>query len=606
MRPLLDRLATALAPAPDADKVIAAAPAVPVRDVIRRFWPLAKPFRKVFVAGLLLAALLPLIEAGEIWLFKLIVDNVLVAESLGPLAVYVPVMVGLALLGAALSFGDEYAATWVGERFTFNLRRRLFAHLQTLEPDALDGRRHGDVLARITGDVRSVEALVLSALGELVTAGARLLFFTGALFLLSWKLALAALVVVPLFYFAAKRFARLSRRAAREARRRSGSLSAVAEEALANAALVQSANTQGRELARFDREAEGKIAASLASTRISGLFAPVIDLIELTGAVLIIILGTWALAGDELTIGGLLAFLAYLAQLYRPVRDLSHLGQTVFEASAGAERVIELLETRPRVQDAPHAHPLTRVVGELELENVSYRYPGSERPAIDRVSLLVRPGHSVALVGASGAGKSTLAKLALRFADPDAGTVRLDGHDLRDLTLRSVREHVSLLQQEAPLFDGTVRENVAYGSPHATDAEIEQALDVAAAAGLADELPDGLASRTGQRGRGLSGGQRRRVAMARALLQRAPVLVLDEPSSGLDPEASRSLVDPLKRLMRDRATLLITHDLTLAAAADEAVVLQDGRVVERGAPADLAGIGGAWARLQGDEHELAA
>jgi len=606
MRPLLDRLAAALAPAPDADRVVAAAPAVPVRDVIRRFWPLAKPFRKVFVAGLLLAALLPLIEAGEIWLFKLIVDDVLVAEALGPLAIYVPVMVGLALLGAALSFGDEYAATWVGERFTFNLRRRLFAHLQTLEPDALDGRRHGDVLARITGDVRSIEALVLSALGELVTAGARLLFFGGALFLLSWKLALAALVVVPLFYFAAKRFARLSRRAAREARRRSGSLSAVAEEALANAALVQSANTQGRELARFDREAEGKIAASLASTRISGLFAPVIDLIELTGAVLIIILGTWALAGDELTIGGLLAFLAYLAQLYRPVRDLSHLGQTVFEASAGAERVIELLETRPRVQDAPHAHPLTRVLGELELENVSYRYPGSERPALDRVSLLVRPGHSVALVGASGAGKSTLAKLALRFADPDAGAVRLDGHDLRDLTLRSVRDHVALLQQEAPLFDGTVRENVAYGSSHATDAEIEQALDVAAAAGLADELPDGLATRTGQRGRGLSGGQRRRVAMARALLQRAPVLVLDEPSSGLDPEASRSLVGPLKRLMRDRATLLITHDLTLAAAADEAIVLQDGRVVERGAPGDLAGSGGAWARLRGERYELAA
>jgi ATP-binding cassette, subfamily B, bacterial len=606
MRALLDRLATALAPAPDADKVVAAAPAVPVRDVIRRFWPLAKPFRKVFAAGLLLAALLPVIEAGEIWLFKLIVDDVLVAEALGPLAIYVPVMVGLALLGAALSFGDEYAATWVGERFTFNLRRRLFAHLQTLEPDALDGRRHGDVLARITGDVRSIEALVLSALGELVTAGARLLFFTGALFLLSWKLALAALVVVPLFYFAAKRFARLSRRAAREARRRSGSLSAVAEEALANAALVQSANTQGRELARFEREAEGKIAASLASTRISGLFAPVIDLIELTGAVLIIILGTWALAGDELTIGGLLAFLAYLAQLYRPVRDISQLGQTVFEASAGAERVIELLETRPRVQDAPHAHSLTRVLGQLELDNVSYRYPGSERPALDNVSLLVRPGHSVALVGASGAGKSTLAKLVLRFADPDAGTVRLDGHDLRDLTLRSVREHVSLLQQEAPLFDGTVRENVAYGSPNATDTEIHQALDDAAAAGLADELPDGLATRTGQRGRGLSGGQRRRVAMARALLQRAPVLVLDEPSSGLDPEASRSLVGPLKRLMRDRATLLITHDLTLAAAADEAVVLQDGRVVERGAPGDLAGSGGAWARLRGERHELAA
>lgn len=606
MRSLLDRLAAALAPAPDDDKVVAAAPAVPVRDVIRRFWPLAKPLRKVFAAGLVLAALLPAVEAAEIWLFKLIVDNVLVAEALGPLAVYVPIMVGLALLGAALSFGDEYAATWVGERFTFNLRRRLFAHLQTLEPDALDRRRHGDVLARITGDVRSIETLVLSALGELVTAGARLLFFTGALFLLSWKLALAALVVVPLFYVAAKRFARLSRRAAREARRRSGSLSAVAEEALANAALVQSANTQGRELGRFEREAEGKIAASLAGTRISGLFAPVIDLIELTGAVVIIVLGTWALAGDELTLGGLLAFLAYLAQLYRPVRDLSHLGQTVFEAAAGAERVIELLETKPRVQDAPHARPLVRVHGQLELERVSYRYPGSERPALERVSLLVRPGRCVALVGASGAGKSTLAKLALRFADPDAGTVCLDGHDLRDLTLRTLREHVALLLQDAPLFDGTVRENVAYGRPRATEAEVREALDAAAADGLADELPDGLATCVGQRGRSLSGGQRRRVAMARALLQDAPVLVLDEPSSGLDAEASRRLLGPLRRLMCDRATLLITHDLTLAAATDEVVVLEDGRVVERGAPATLAGTGGAWARLQGEPHELAA
>ena len=268
---------------------------------------------------------------------------------------------------------------------------------------------------------------------------------------------------MPLCFFAARSFARLSRRAAREARRRSGSLTAVAEEALGNAALVQSANTQGRELARFEREAEGKIAASLASTRISGLFAPVIDLIELLGAVLIIVFGTWALAGDELTLGGLLAFLAYLAQLYRPVRDLSHLGQTVFEASAGAERVIELLDTEPAVRDAPHARPLARAFGQLELDRVSYRYPGSERPALEDVSLAVRPGRCVALVGASGAGKSTLAKLALRFADPDTGTVRLDGHDLRDVTLRSLRDQVALLLQDAPLFDGTVRANVAYG-----------------------------------------------------------------------------------------------------------------------------------------------
>ena len=245
------------------------------------------------------------------------------------------------------------------------------------------------------------------------------------------------------------------------------------------------------------------------------------------------------------------------------------------------------------------ARPLGRVFGQLELSGVSYTYPGSERPALDGVTLRVSPGRSVAVVGASGAGKSTLAKLAVRFADPDGGTVRLDGHDTRDLTLESLREHVALLLQEAPLFDGTVRENVAYGRPDASDADVAAALAAAAASGLADELPDGVATRTGQRGRSLSGGQRRRVAMARALLQDAPVLVLDEPSAGLDAISTRRLLDPLRRLMRDRATLLITHDLELAAAADEIVVLEAGRVVQRGAPHELAG--GAWARLRGEE-----
>jgi len=606
MRSLLDRLSAALAPAADDDRVVAAAPAVPLSEIVRRFWPLARPLRRPFAAGIALAALLPAIEAAEIWLFKLIVDDVLIAQALGPLAVYVPIMVGLALLGALLSFGDDYAAAWVGERFTLALRTKLFAHLQQLEPDALDRRRHGDVLARVTGDVHAVETLLLSALGELIQAAARVLFFVGALFLLSWKLALASLVVVPVFYVATRHFARLARRAARERRRRSGSLTAVAEEALGNTALVQSTNNQGRELARFRRENQGAMDAELAGTRIAGVYAPVIDLIELAGAVLIIMLGTWALSAGDLTVGGLLAFLAYLVQLYRPVRDLSRLGQTVFEATAGAERIVELLETRPRVEEASHARPLARVHGQLELENVTYRYPGADRPALDRVSLLVRPGRCVAIVGPSGAGKSTLAKLLLRFADPETGAIRLDGHDLRDLTLRSLREHVAILLQDAPLLDGTVRDNVAYGRPDATDDEIARALDGAAAIGLADELSAGTGTRVGQRGRALSGGQRRRVAMARVLLQAAPVVVLDEPSSGLDADASRRLLGPLRRLMADRATVLITHDLALAAAADEVVVLDQGRVVERGAPSALSARDGAWSRLHGEVTELAA
>ena len=305
---------------------------------------------------------------------------------------------------------------------------------------------------------------------------------------------------------------------------------------------MQAANTQEKELARFRRESEGKLEAELAGTRISGLFAPVVDLIELAGAVLVIVLGTLALAGGDLTLGGLLAFLAYLAQLYRPVRDVSRLSQTIFEASAGAERVIELLDTRPRVADRRDAKVLIRSRGMLQFERVRYTYPGAAMPALDDLSFAVRPGCCVALVGESGAGKSTVAKLALRFADPDRGIVRLDGYDLRDLQLRWLRENVGILLQDAPLFDGTVRDNVAYGR-EATDAQVRGVLD---AVGLGLDP----ATRTGQRGRALSGGERRRVAMARVLLQDAPVLVLDEPSAGLDTDATRDLLDPLRAAHR--------------------------------------------------------
>lgn len=564
---LLDRLSAALAPAADDDQLVAAAPAQRVRGIVRRFWPLARPHRGKWLAGLVLAALLPAVEAVEIWLFKAVVDGVLVPADLGALWPLAAAMAGLALLGALLSFGDEYIATWVGERFTLSMRARVFAHLQSLEPDALDRRRHGDVLSRLTGDLHAIETLLLSALTEAVQAAARLIFFVGALFLLSWKLALAALIVVPPLYWAARRFGRLARRAARERRRRSGTVGAVLEEALANTALVQTANTQAHEQARLRRENEGAMAAELAGTRIAGLFAPVIDLIELLGAILIIALGTWALSSGDLTLGGLLAFLAYLSQLYRPLRDLSRLYQQVFEATAGAERVIELLDTPPRVSERPDARELPRARGRLELRGVHFTY---ERQALAGVSLTVPPGRCVALTGASGAGKSTVAKLAVRFLDPDAGTVHLDGHDVRDLTLTSLRRNVALLLQDAPLIDGTIGDNVAYGND-ARDEDIRRAL---AATGL-DLAPD---TPVGQRGRALSGGQRRRVAMARALLQDAPVLILDEPTAGLDPAAARALVGPLRELARDRATLMITHDRELAATADEVVVLEGGRL----------------------------
>ncbi|MER5430105.1 ABC transporter ATP-binding protein [Streptomyces sp. NPDC002588] len=582
---------------PEGEQVVAAAPALPVRQIFRRFWPYTRGGRRWLLPLVAFCVVGPAIDAAEIWLFKVVVDEVLVHRDLSPFLPIALAYVGLSLAAGIVSFADDVTSTWVGERFLLALRADVFRHAQRLSLGFFERRRLGDVLARVTGDVDAVETFLLSGVAQALWYVMRLGIFLGMLFYLSWDLTLFALVIVPLFWCAARYFSRLVKAASRERRRRSGSVSAVAEEVLGNIALVQAYNRQEWEQGRFQREILGRYRATMASTRIRAVFAPLVDLIELSGALLVMGLGTWQLARGRLTLGELLVFLALLGKLYSPIRGMSHLTSTFYGASAAAERIVELLDQRPQVSEVPAPVRLGRARGQVEFDGVGFTYPGTDRPALCDVSLRVEPGQTLALVGASGAGKSTVAKLLLRFYDPEHGVVRLDGADLRTLRLADVRDSVAVVLQETLVLHATVRENILYGRPDASEGEVVAAARAADAHGFVTALPEGYDTVVGQRGRLLSGGQRQRLAIARAMIRDAPVLILDEPTTGLDAESGRRVMEPLRRLMAGRTTIVISHNLLTVRDATRILVLDHGRVVEQGTHHDLLLRGRTYARL---------
>jgi ABC-type multidrug transport system fused ATPase/permease subunit len=589
---------------------VAEAPAVPLRAIVRRFWPYARRYRPWLLLTGLLIVLDAAVETAAVWLFKVLVDEVLVPRDLHALLWVGVLFVAATLGGGVVGFADDVLSTWVSERFLLDLRVRFYAHLQRLPLEFFEGRRLGDVLSRLTSDIQAIESFVLSGVADALSYALRVGFFVGALFWLQWDLALVALIVAPVFYVAARRTAALLKRASREKRRRSGSIGAVAEEGLANMALVQAYGREATERERFHAQNLAAFRAQMTATRLRAGFGPLVELIELAGALLVMAYGTVKLSQGALSLGGLLVFMAYLSKLFSPIRGLSRLTTGMFAASAAAERVIEFLDERPHVSDPPRPLAARRRRGEVRFDGVRFAYPGAVDEALRGVDLEVGPGEVLALVGRSGAGKSTVARLLLRFADPSAGRVRLDGADLRDYALDDLRANIAVVLQETLVFDATVFENIAYGRAGATRAEVQAAARAADAHEFICALPDGYETRVGQRGRRLSGGQRQRIAVARAMVRDAPVLVLDEPTTGLDASSAQRILRPLRRLMAGRATIVIAHDLLTVREATRIAVLDAGRVVDTGTHAQLLGrcalYRELWEARDGDVVPLAA
>jgi ATP-binding cassette subfamily B protein len=575
-----DVLRTLVRPAASEEEaLIEDAPSLSVRGVFRRFWPYARPLRGWLVVGTVLGSLGPVLEGAGIWLTKLLVDQVLVPRDFAAFPPLAAAYLAITLGVGAVGFIGAYLTAWTGESFLHRLRTAVFAHLQTLSVSFFDRRRLGDIISRLTGDVIAIESLVLSGIGAVVTSVLKVVVFGVLLLVLNWQLALVSLVVVPLFWVATRSFSRRIKQASTEVRRRSGSIATVVEESLGNVPLVQAYGREEAEVGRFSAQSLGSVAAALRATRISALFSPVVELLEVIGVIAIVGVGAWQLTAGGITLGGLLAFLLYLSMLYSPIKGLGQLSTTIFAASAAAERIAELLDQEPEVRAPEHPEPLGRATGLICLQDVGFRYPGTAADVLEGVCLNAQPGTTTALVGLSGAGKSTLARLVLRLYDPTHGRITLDGHDLRDLDPTQLRANIAIVLQETLLLDASVADNIRAGQPDATDEEVVAAAHAADAHEFIEQLPDGYRTRVGQRGRLLSGGQRQRIAIARAMVRNAPVLLLDEPTASLDAQASERILAPLRCLMVGRTTVLISHDLLTVAEADQIVHLERGRVV---------------------------
>ena len=517
----------------------------------------------------------------------------LASERYETILVLTLAIIVIAAVNSAADSLTEVCMARGGRSLGYSIRVAMYSHLQRLPLAYHDKRRTGDVLTRVTGDVLVLEDFVVKSMSNIL--GSLLVLVGSFAFLLyqSWRVALVALVVVPVLAMVSNHYSRRIKVASKTQRDREGDLASTAQEMLTSIRLVQSYGRGTVDLAQFSDQTAKSMRASLGAANIQAQFSFVIALMEALAISAVIWLGVWLFDRNALTIGTLVLFVLLLQNMFKPARKIVSEWYKIGKVFASAERIDDLLQRELVVQDAPDAVPAPPFRGRLTFQRVSFAYPvehadgtpqGRRPRVLDDVSFEVAPGEVVALAGPSGAGKSTIAQLVPRLYDPDEGEVVIDGHPVRSLTLASLRSQVSLVLQETVLLSGTVADNIGYGIEGATQEDIEAAARMANAHDFITQLPEGYETLLGERGSTLSGGQRQRLAIARAFIRHAPILILDEPTTGLDAESAESVLGALRSLMRDTTTIVISHDPGLLRSADRVLVIGEGRIVAEGPP----------------------
>lgn len=511
------------------------------------------------------------------------------------------VMVAITLLAGLVNMISSYLFIRVGLRALLQLRTDLYSTLQSLPLKFHDARRSADSSFRVAYDSQSIQTIYNKGFATILSAVVMLLSALVVMFRMNWQLTLASLVILPFMVFAIRHYAERVRRQSTTIQERESDLLTLAQEGLSQIRMVHAFGQEAYEVGQFSRRAAQSLEANMRLNMTSVASGLVVGTLTALGTAIMYYVGSVQVLQTQgaFTLGDLLVFTSYLVMLYQPLEQLTYTAWALEGAAAGAARCFEVLDRDNDVPDAPDAKVLDVVRGRIEFRGVSFGYT-DERQIIKDIAFTIEPGQTVAFVGGTGTGKSTLLSLVPRFYDPEAGSVSLDGNDLRSLTKKSLRSHIGMVLQDTLLFSTTIKENIAYGRPGASDEQIIEAAKRAQAHDFIMQMPQGFESPVGERGGHLSVGQRQRIGIARAFLKDAPILLLDEPTSALDPTTEHAIMGTISELMRGRTTLIVTHRLATVHAIGRIIVIKGGRIVEDGTGPDLVEKNGIYAALYRD------
>jgi ATP-binding cassette subfamily B protein len=538
------------------------------------------------------------------YLAKVAIDDAIVPRDLTALAWIVASFLVVSLMGFAAQGIQTYQIGYAGERILTDLRGDLFEHLQGLELGFYEKNRAGVLISRLTNDVEALQQLVTDGLTSTVQSTLTLIGSTLILFWLDWRLALATIVVFPLMAVATALFRTYSARAYRRMRERLGLVTATLQEDLSGVRVLQAYGREEANLANF-RSVNGSYRdANQQTVYANAYYFPAVGFLSNIGTVIVFGYGGWLYIQGDLALGTLVAFTGYLSNFFDPVQQLSQLYNTFLAATAALDKIFDVMDVRPKLVDAPGAEDLA-IAGAVDFDDVRFGYR-DDREVLHGLTLHAEAGQTVALVGHTGAGKSTIVKLLARFYDPTAGAIRIDGRDLRDISQASLRRQIGIVPQEGFLFATTIRENIAYGRPDASDQEVRAAAEAVGAAAFIEALPLGYETPVQERGVRLSIGQRQLVALARALLHDPRLLILDEATSSVDLATEERIEEAIATVLAGRTSFVVAHRLSTIRRADLIVVLEHGVVVEQGSHDELLERGGRYRSLYGDWLEAAS